>query len=411
MALTINSSCSCTIKFPGNRNRVLVPEKAISLLLPPKLGNILHYYSRPPQPKLGFISNPSSPTTPQPLTSSQLRFHTSTASTLRCGALPGNTTVAPDESIATSTCWSEFARNVSGEWDGFGADFTAEGTPIELPESVVPEAFREWEVKVLDWQTQCPTLAAPDHTLLSYKTIKLLPTVGCEADAATRHSIDERSVGGADQDQDQDHKVVDAFAYQASGCYVAVWPGGDKKKPLLEVEHCLINPKDRESRVRVIQVVGVVEGDDEGVQLQLQLQGIRVFCEQWYGPFRNGDQLGGCAIRDSAFAATPPLEPSLVARVLWQGPISVATFDSPQHQHHQQHEGFLRELLDDGIQKTVRDESDLVLLPKQLWCSLKQIQDGEIRCEVGWVFDQGSAVTSSCIFSPNAKLKASSLNV
>ncbi|KAM1973566.1 hypothetical protein ACFX16_020238 [Malus domestica] len=26
-----------------------------------------------------------------------------------------------------------------------------------------------------------------------------------------------------------------------------------------------------------------------------------VYCENWYGPFRDGDQLSECAIRDSAF--------------------------------------------------------------------------------------------------------------
>ncbi|MQK22293.1 hypothetical protein EI013_28410, partial [Escherichia coli] len=39
----------------------------------------------------------------------------------------------------SSEVWSQFAKRVSGEWDGFGADFSNEGKPIELPESVVPE--------------------------------------------------------------------------------------------------------------------------------------------------------------------------------------------------------------------------------------------------------------------------------
>lgn len=212
--------------------------------------------------------------------------------------------------------WSEFARNVSGEWDGFGADFSKEGNPIELPESVVPEAYREWEVKVFDWQTQCPTLAQPEEPVLVYKSIKLLPTVGCEADAATRYSIDERNVGGPDNN-------VSSFAYQPSGCYVAVWPIEEKgPHKLLELEHCLINPQDRESRVRIIQVVRL---ENE----KIVLQGIRVFVEQWYGPFRNGDQLGGCAIRDSAFASTAALKASDVVGV-WEGSNSVASFDGSQ---------------------------------------------------------------------------------
>lgn len=208
-------------------------------------------------------------------------------------------------------------KNVSGEWDGFGADFTKGGTPIELPESVVPEAYREWEVKVFDWQTQCPTLAQPHEFSLMYKNIKLLPTVGCEADAATRYSIDERNVTNNEQ------SPVLAFAYQSSGCYVAVWPVADHGlDKLLELEHCLIDPQDKESRVRIIQVIRIEDS-------KLELQNIKVFVEQWYGPFRNGDQLGGCSIRDSAFAATQPLKPSQVTGV-WQGLNAVATFNNSQ---------------------------------------------------------------------------------
>ncbi|KAM1464217.1 hypothetical protein ACFXTO_043903 [Malus domestica] len=85
-----------------------------------------------------------------------------------------------------ASVWFEFVRNVSGEWDGYGADFKREGCPIKLPENVVPAAYREWEVKVFDWQTQCPTLANPDEHILLYKNIELLPAVGCEANAATR---------------------------------------------------------------------------------------------------------------------------------------------------------------------------------------------------------------------------------
>ncbi|GAB4853006.1 hypothetical protein Ancab_017195 [Ancistrocladus abbreviatus] len=116
--------------------------------------------------------------------------------------------------------WLEFASKVSGEWDGHGADFTVEGKSIELPESFVPEAYREWEVKVFDWQTQCPSPAQLEDFVLSYGLIRLLPTVGCEADAATIYSSVERTVGGEGSN-------VFAFAYQSSGSYVAVWADGD----------------------------------------------------------------------------------------------------------------------------------------------------------------------------------------
>lgn len=206
--------------------------------------------------------------------------------------------------------WAEFARNVSGEWDGFGADFSSEGKPIELPESVVPEAYREWEVKVFDWQTQCPTLAEPDEHAVAYKLIKLLPTVGCEADAATRYSIDERNIGGP-------LNRVAAFAYQSTGCYIALWPS---ENGLFEVEHCLIDPQNKESRVRIIQALSLDN-------TKIVLRNIQVFREHWYGPFRNGDQLGGCAIRDSAFASTDVTKSSDVVGV-WQGSSSAVSFHS-----------------------------------------------------------------------------------
>ncbi|CAN0926984.1 hypothetical protein LINGRAHAP2_LOCUS35630, partial [Linum grandiflorum] len=273
--------------------------------------------------------------------------------------------------------WIEFADRVSGEWDGFGADFTPQGTPIELPESVVPEAYREWEVLVHDWQTQCPTLARPDPTsLLSYSTVKLLPTVGCEADAATRYSSENKLVSSAS-----------AFAYHSSGSYVAVWPAAELE---LELEHCLVNPQDRESRVRILLSLRSNNGT-------MSVVGIRAFREQWYGPFRNGEQLGGCAIRDSAFAATPPLHPSKLLGVPWRrGSVAVAAFRGST--------GSIQQL-DDGSSSLeseclVRDESGMVMLPKEMWCSVK-----DRCCEVGWMFDDGKAVTFTSIFAPDAKLQ------
>uniref|UniRef100_A0A3Q7IIH8 Damage-control phosphatase ARMT1-like metal-binding domain-containing protein n=1 Tax=Solanum lycopersicum TaxID=4081 RepID=A0A3Q7IIH8_SOLLC len=231
--------------------------------------------------------------------------------------------------------WAEFAKNVSGEWDGFGADFSKQGEPIELPESVVPGAYREWEVKVFDWQTQCPTLARDDDAFsFMYKFIRLLPTVGCEADAATRYSIDERNISDAN---------VAAFAYQSTGCYVAAWSnnhdGNYNTAPYLswELEHCLIDPGDKESRVRIVQVVRLQDS-------KLVLQNIKVFCEHWYGPFRNGDQLGGCAIQDSAFASTKALDPAEVIGV-WEGKHAISSYNNAP-------EKVIQELVDGSTRKT-----------------------------------------------------------
>ena len=69
-----------------------------------------------------------------------------------------------------------FYTAVRGEYEGVSATFGADGAPLELPEQYVPAAYREWEVKLYDWQTQCSVEAAPAG--LAYTLKRLLPTVG-----------------------------------------------------------------------------------------------------------------------------------------------------------------------------------------------------------------------------------------
>jgi hypothetical protein len=211
----------------------------------------------------------------------------------------------PTRGRADNSKWAEFAARVSGEWDGFAADFTSSGDPVELPENVVPEAYREWGVQVVDWQTQCPTLADPAAPCaLQYRLVRLLPTVGCDADAATVHTSHQRHAASAA-----------AFAYAAAGSYVAAWPRGPA--PVLEVEHCVVRPDapaEEAGRVRVVQTVALGR--------EARLRGIKVFAEQWYGPFRDGEQLGGCAVGETAFAAGEKLD---VAEVIGQWETTGAT--------------------------------------------------------------------------------------
>ncbi|XP_021713785.1 uncharacterized protein LOC110681919 [Chenopodium quinoa] len=356
----------------SQKNRTLIPSYSNS--------SILQNY-----PLLPFIPNSLSLSSKLPLPSSSKLTVCSVAK-----IIPSQFEIDQQQSSSFSpsspnSSWAEFADKVSGEWDGFGADFTTAGEPIELPESVVPEAYREWEVKVFDWQTQCPTLADPQKLLLSYRSVKLLPTVGCEADAATVYNSDDRIIGG------EESSSILAFAFQNTGCYVALWSVLENEVyRVLELEHCLIDPRDKESRVRVIQTLRLEDS-------KLKLQKIKVFCELWYGPFRNGDQLGGCSIRDSAFASTPALNASDVTGV-WQSQDAVASYQTSQNKP-------LQELTGRSTQKIVRKEQELIMLPRQLWCSLKESENGETCGEVGWLLDPGFAISSRCIFSTDGKLK------
>nr|CAB3502147.1 unnamed protein product [Digitaria exilis] len=314
--------------------------------------------------------------------SARTRLRVITPETSSTVATDANTAGAQPAGLADNTEWAAFAARVSGEWDGFGADFTAAGDPVELPENVVPEAFREWGVQVLDWQTQCPTLADPTAPCaLQYRLVRLLPTVGCEADAATVHTSHRRHASSAS-----------AFAFAAGGSYVAAWPRGPA--PVLEVEHCVVRPDTAEVRVRVVQTVALGK--------EPRLRGIKIFSEQWYGPFRNGEQLGGCAIRETAFAAGEKLD---VSEVLgqWETTDVVAARFSDELDPET---GKFAELSPDEPSKLLRDADGVVALPKKLWSAFKEHGDGEFLCEVGWALGGGSAVTSRCVLSKDGDVKA-----
>ncbi|CAA7016155.1 unnamed protein product [Microthlaspi erraticum] len=192
----------------------------------------------------------------------------------------------------------------------------------------------------------------------------------------TRYSIDERSVKSSPL----------AFSYSVTGSYVAVWPLAEN---VIELEHCLFNPNDKESRVRIFQLLRLEE-------TKMLLQSVKVFCELWYGPFRDGDQLGGCAMRSSGFASTPTTPASVVAGS-WRALLATTTTSNAQ--------ACVQQVTGEKVIDIVREEKDLLLLPKDLWCELQQGKDGERAFSIGWLFEPGHAVTSSCVFSSASKLK------
>eukprot|EP00252_Welwitschia_mirabilis_P006358 TRINITY_DN1720_c0_g2_i4.p1 TRINITY_DN1720_c0_g2~~TRINITY_DN1720_c0_g2_i4.p1 ORF type:complete len:374 (-),score=57.29 TRINITY_DN1720_c0_g2_i4:181-1302(-) len=282
-----------------------------------------------------------------------------------------NVSVAEDTSNKKVKVWRDFARHSTGEWDGYAAEFFSTGEPIELPESVVPEAFREWDVRVYDWQTQCSSLADNNTLSLRYKSVRLHPTVGCEADAATQYSVDQRQIGGT-------HNGALSFAFHSRGCYLAVWPvKGEQNRnnvsmypqrncmqhSALEVEHCIVHGQNSEARVRIIQQISL-QGNGEDQELELQLKRLTVHSEQWYGPFMDGEQLGGCAVNGSGFASTAPLDISQVA-----------------------------------------DLKHAIVLPKNLWCQYKYITKNQFCTEVGWLWDPNNVTTMTCEVSMGGKLK------
>lgn len=77
------------------------------------------------------------------------------------------------------TASTTISNKISGEWDGVAITFNSRGEATELPHNVVPDAFREWGVTLVAWQTQC-SMQHEDDTTIQYTLRRLYPTVGCE---------------------------------------------------------------------------------------------------------------------------------------------------------------------------------------------------------------------------------------
>lgn len=79
--------------------------------------------------------------------------------------------------------WEEFAAQVSGEWDGYNVEFNMFGEPLELPENVVPDAFREWNARF--------TIGRPGArpSLIPRKAICGTRSLGCTQQWAVRLTL------------------------------------------------------------------------------------------------------------------------------------------------------------------------------------------------------------------------------
>ena len=187
-----------------------------------------------------------------------------------------------------STEWKDFGRRVSGEWDGVSATFDTDGQPRQLPEYYVPQAYRDWDVQLYDWQCQCSMLCNEEG--MTYVTRKLMPTVGCEADAiafteekgasswenavVTEHGLATRGPGDAISKED----VFDCTA-----------------------EHVFPLEEDTK-RIRIVHLLKRM-----GAERKWKIQGIEMYLEKKDGPYTGRRELAGCGGGMDPFATTDPV--------------------------------------------------------------------------------------------------------
>ncbi|KAF6253932.1 hypothetical protein COO60DRAFT_1666870 [Scenedesmus sp. NREL 46B-D3] len=245
-------------------------------------------------------------------------------------ATPG---VKPAKSAWTRRVGFDWA---AGEWEGITATFTPTGEPEQLPEHYVPGAFREWGVELWDWQSQCSSTTAVDtggNRKLRSMVRRLMPTVGCEADAIafTEEQSGSSSSSSSSSSDADGTAAADAgvlLVASADGSYStgpATWPAADKKHPTqVQLEHCFVLPQQQQTgpqqqqqqqqqqprfRVKVVQNFKRAWGPAGG----WRLTGIDLHREKYDGPYTGKRDLAGCGGGQSGIAQQPALQPQQLA--------------------------------------------------------------------------------------------------
>jgi hypothetical protein len=152
----------------------------------------------------------------------------------------------------------------------------------------IDQAYRDWEVKIHDWQSQCSMLADAEGLRCTLR--RLMPTVGCEADAVA-FTEEAQQVFAAQQ--------AAASPIDAEGAYTH-GPGDLASPELFEAaaEHCL--PLAAGQRLRVVHNLKRM-----GADRSWRVLGIELHRERRDGPHTGRRELAGCGGGMELFSQQP----------------------------------------------------------------------------------------------------------
>lgn len=121
-----------------------------------------------------------------------LLSHTRRRAHARCS---NNAALSVKTTEIGSTAWVEFATKASGEYEGQAVRFDPNsGAALPLDDTIVPDAYREWGVELVDRQANSHSIASDDGIRLLTRLV--YPAVGCEADAVSFDSTDRTVLRG-----------------------------------------------------------------------------------------------------------------------------------------------------------------------------------------------------------------------
>lgn len=193
----------------------------------------------------------------------------------------------------TDSLWDSFCEHAAGEWEGATATFSADGTPHELPSQYVPQEFTDWNVTLYDWQSQCSM--QPQATGIKCLLKRLMPTVGCEADAQSFNE-DKRQLFESTTPMTEGHQAV-----LSNGSYTTTSSLQLTNQTSLRFEHCLATAEQR--RIRLVQHVTASSASGPW-----KLSTVEVHNEKYDAPYNGGASLSGCGGGMSNFAESAKLD-------------------------------------------------------------------------------------------------------
>lgn len=256
-----------------------------------------------------------------------------------------------------------FAAAVSGEWFGYECTFSlATGAAQCVPERYVPDEYRQWGVEIKGFE--CLTSTQLLRGSLRTKRTRVLPSVGCEADAVVPE-VAERVI---------DPVAAPAAAAFDCGSYAAgpVNLAADERAWSL----CLAEPGEagcRRTRVRV-DAGDVLEG----------FGALEVHVETWEGPFVDGAVLPGCGGEHASFADGERLgADALVGK--WKVEETVYAREGA---------GWTRSEKRNVVERDAEDAERLVGLALPKGVNVRaETEDAGAVIEAGWLVKQGLRVT------------------
>ncbi|CAI7765699.1 unnamed protein product [Closterium sp. NIES-54] len=358
-------------------------------------------------------------------------------------AEPPTTPEAHAQTPPAVSAWPAVSAAFSGEWAGYSVDFSRFGQPLELPQSVVPEAFRDWGLVQYAWQSQTSSVARGEtlgNAKILSSFVRYAPAAGCEAASPPKYSV-ERTVLelSAAPAAAAAAAAGELFAFTEDGSYLLVRAGQSSTMPAPASVDAMratqwvprgidstardSNERDSDGGIRsmaagpfqvehCLALEGVEAASGKG---RVRVRVVQEFAPQTAAAGGRGGNRGGGAL------ALPRLASLAMHREKWVEPFSggaeladgAALFSSEMIE-----EGEGSEAVREGRVKEIEGRWEVTAREAQVPTAVSHVHkvdelSGEslFHVEVGWLFSSNQAIVSRANFDQSGNAKSLSISM